>query len=194
MNNEIWKDIPNFPNYQVSNLGNVRSKDWIIKTNIKNNKKVIRKGKILKPIIYKNNYCACDLSDNKKIKRILIHILVAQTFLNKQDFKSMPNENRKLIDLDTLEVNHKDENPKNNCVDNLEWCTSKYNCNYGTRNKKIAKALGKKVYQKDSKGEIINVYKSISDASKNVNRSVTCIYDCCIGKQKTCAGFYWGFY
>lgn len=194
MNNEIWKDIPNFSNYQVSNMGNVKSKDWIIKSKIKNNSKIIRKGKILKPIKYKTNYCAVDLSKNKKIKRILIHILVAETFLDKKDFKCMPDEDKNLINLDKLEVNHKDENPLNNNVSNLEWCTSKYNCNYGNRNKIIAKKLGKKVYQKNKKGEIINVYKSISDASKNVNRSATCIYDCCIGKQKTCAGFYWSFY
>ena len=30
------------------------------------------------------------------------------------------------------QVNHKDENPQNNRVDNLEWCTNKYNVNYGT--------------------------------------------------------------
>jgi hypothetical protein len=193
MNREIWEDIKDYPNYQVSNFGNVRSKNWEIETNIRNNKKVIRKGKILKPIKYKTNYCAIDLSKNKKIKRVLIHILVASTFLNKKNFKSMPDENRDLIDLNTLEVNHKDENPFNNNVNNLEWCTSKYNCNYGNRNKKIAVSLGKTVYQKDKQGKIIKVYNSISEASRNVDRSITCIYDCCIGKQKTCAGFYWNF-
>ena len=37
-----------------------------------------------------------------------------------------------------LYINHKDENPKNNNVDNLEWCTHKYNMNYGTRNRRIS--------------------------------------------------------
>ena len=40
------------------------------------------------------------------------------------------------------EVNHKDENKQNNIVTNLEWCTHKYNCNYGTRN--IRSALKRK--------------------------------------------------
>ena len=41
-------------------------------------------------------------------------------------------------------VNHKDENPANNCADNLEWCTQKYNMNYGNIKKKRKDTKDKK--------------------------------------------------
>ena len=40
-----------------------------------------------------------------------------------------------------LQVNHKDENKTNNCIDNLELMTNKENCSYGTRNARISKAM-----------------------------------------------------
>lgn len=179
MNNEIWENVNGYSNYQVSNLGRVKSKNWEIKAKIKNNSKIIRKGKILKPIKY-GNYYAVDLVDNfGKIKRTLIHRLVAQAFI--------PNPNNLPC------VNHKNEVKTDNKVENLEWCTHKYNCNYGTRNEKIKDKLGKPVYQINKDGLIIKYYKSISEAARSVDRNITCIYDCCIGKQKTSAGFYWKF-
>jgi hypothetical protein len=51
-------------------------------------------------------------------RRISVHQLVASAFIEKLD--------------ERLEVNHIDENPENNNVENLEWCTRKYNMNYGT--------------------------------------------------------------
>lgn len=43
-------------------------------------------------------------------------------------------------------VNHKDENPSNNKVDNLEWCTQKYNMNYGMCAKKLQRQIVKKFF------------------------------------------------
>lgn len=37
-----------------------------------------------------------------------------------------------------LQVNHKDEDKENNCIENLELMTQKENCNYGTRNQRIS--------------------------------------------------------
>lgn len=118
---EIWKDIFEFPDYQISNLGRVKSKSRIIITN--NNKKYPIKEKILKPQINnKTGYEQYTLIKNKKMITKLTHILVANAFLLKND-----NE---------LEINHKDENKLNNNLDNLEYCTHKYNINYGSGNKR----------------------------------------------------------
>ena len=121
---EIWKDVPNYEGlYQVSNLGNVKSLDKYVNSGIKNNTSVKRKGQLLKQSLKKNGYLQVTLTHNNIRKYIGVHRLVAQTFI--------PNPNNLPV------VNHKDENPLNNCVNNLEWCTQKYNCNYGTRNSKI---------------------------------------------------------
>lgn len=68
-------------------------------------------------------YLFIGLSNQGKRKFFKIHRLVAQAFIPNPD--NLP------------EVNHKDEDKHNNCVDNLEWCDVRYNRNYGTRNQKI---------------------------------------------------------
>lgn len=120
---EIWKDIPEYEKiYQVSNLGNVRVLDRFVNSAIKNNSIVKRKGKILKQY-NKGGYLQVTLTINNKRKYYNVQRLVALAFI--------PNPNN------LPQVNHKDENPLNNNVSNLEWCTAKYNCNYGNRNSKI---------------------------------------------------------
>ena len=114
---EIWKDVKGFEGrYQVSNLGRVRSLDF---TWLAYNYKVCgyveckRKGKILKPKTSYNGYLQVCLKISSKNHYKLLHRLVADAFI--------PNPNN----LPT--VNHKDEDKWNNRVDNLEWCTYKYN-------------------------------------------------------------------
>lgn len=116
-NNEIWKDIIGFEQYyQVSNLGRVRSKDRIV---ITPKTSYFKKGRILIPSLDgKGNYLFVGLHVNNKVKLIYIHRLVAQNFIpNPHNYK---------------QVNHINENKKDNRADNLEWCTAEYNMNYGT--------------------------------------------------------------
>lgn len=116
---EIWKDIVNLEGlYQVSNLGRVRSLDHFRKNGAGI---YLQKGKILSPQ-NANGYCFVRLSKNGKTRQYLIHRLVAQAFIS----------NLEQYD----EINHKDENKQNNHVSNLEWCTHKYNINYGTGNER----------------------------------------------------------
>lgn len=108
---EIWKDIAGYEGlYQVSNEGNVRT-----------TKRQGSKGGLLKISVsdkYAVNYCYVRLCKNGMNKSFWIHRLVAQAFIPNPD--GLP------------QVNHKDQNPSNNMVDNLEWCTLEYNNNYGT--------------------------------------------------------------
>lgn len=104
---EIWKDIEGYEGkYQVSNLGNVRSLRF-------------RNQNFSKDLTQKTNnkgYKVVNLTDNSKNKPALVHRLVAMAFID--------NPNNFPV------VNHKDENPQNNHVDNLEWCTYSYNTIY----------------------------------------------------------------
>ena len=69
----------------------------------------------------------------------------------------MPNPNK------LPQINHKDENKANNYIENLEWCTVKYNCNYGSRQTRFKGKnnpnYGKGVLSKDICVEIYNTRK-----------------------------------
>lgn len=62
-------------------------------------------------------------------------------------------------------INHIDENKGNNRADNLEWCSAKYNCNYGSRNAKISSIVRSKTRkcQKLTKEDVV----AIKEATKN---------------------------
>lgn len=125
---EIWKDIAGWEGlYLVSNLGRVRS---LPRTDRYGR---VLGGAIMKPINIGNGYYRVRLSDKSRRQCMFVHRLVAIAFI--------PNPNKYNV------INHKDENPANNAADNLEWCTQKYNINYGGRNAKSgAKHRGEKCY------------------------------------------------
>ena len=139
MNKEIWEDIKGYEGlYQISNLGRIKSYDRYTNSSLKNNDVICRKGKILKQSDDGSGYLQIVLNKNGERKSFKVHRLVAETFIDKSNFKYMSNENIKEIDINKLEINHINEfDKKNNCVDNLEWCTKLYNCNYGTRNQRV---------------------------------------------------------
>ena len=119
---EIWKPIVGYEGYyEVSNLGRVRSIDRFVID--KTGRRQFKKGTLLNYRPDRQGYCIVSLSINRKYKTKCVHTLVADAFIPNPD--NLP------------QVNHKDEVKSNNCVDNLEWCTAKYNANYGNRNKKV---------------------------------------------------------
>ena len=148
--NEEFRDIVGYEGkYQVSNYGRVKSLERKVYRNNKTNIKFTKyREKILlqvqKGIKQNQKYYTVAIYNQGKRRDKKVHILVAEVFLDKNDFKSMLDEDRKLINLKKLQVNHKDENSSNNFVENLEWCTHKYNCNYGTRIERIRKTKLKK--------------------------------------------------
>ncbi len=111
MNIEIWKDIAGYEGiYQISTLGNIKSLQRYIKSN---NRTRLLKEKILNGS-NSHDYLRVELRDKNGNKRgYAIHRLVAVAFLK--------NSNRLPI------INHKDSNPLNNHVNNLEWCNNKHN-------------------------------------------------------------------
>lgn len=164
LGNEEWRDVAGFEQYyQVSNKGRVRSKDR--KSRSGKNGERVYKGRIINGHISQYGYVRVVLKVRPKSEMVFLHRLVAQAFI--------PNKNNFPF------VNHKDENPLNNCVENLEWCTQEYNNTYGTaiqrakitRAKSGAATLVEKV---DAQGNVVERFMSIAQAAKenNVKRDV----------------------
>lgn len=158
---EIWKDIENYYGlYQVSNIGNVKSLNY----------RHTGEEKIRKPSVDGKGYLIVNLFKNGKRKMLNVHRLVLMAF--------NPVEN-----MDKLEVNHKDENKKNNNLDNLEWCSRSYNINYGTRNQRSAQSRSIPVVQIDpTTNKVINVYCSASEAERQTEFNQSNISKCCKNK------------
>jgi len=180
---EEWRNIQGYDGYQVSNLGRVRSLDRWVKG--KNDTMRFIKGSILKLELTHRGYLQVSLYKNGKQKRMLIHRLVAMAFIPNTDNLS--------------EINHKDENPLNNCVNNLEWCTHDYNLHYGTHYEKVAAAntnnpkTSKAVVALDPKTlEIVFEFPSMEEA-KRYGFNNTHIGQCCKNIRKTHKGFEWRF-
>lgn len=154
---EKWAKIKGFENYQISNIGRLKSLYF--------GKETIRKPKPTK-----QGYFRFILCQNGEQFNFLTHRLVAEAFVEKIEGKNF--------------VNHKDENKSNNVVSNLEWVTHEENCNFGTRGNRIAKGLLKKVCKIDESGNIIQEFKSVNEASKKNNLSASLISMICNGKRK----------
>jgi len=170
---EIWKDIKGYEGlYQVSNYGRVKSLP-------KNTKNQFKNGLLLTPILNNKGYYMIGLYKNRKCKHYLISRLVAQTFIaNPNNFPM---------------VNHKDENPKNNYVENLEWCDRLYNMNYGTQKQRAHDKTKIKINQYTLDGKYIKTWNSITEANNFYKTSH--ISECCNSKskRKSTKGYLWGY-
>lgn len=158
---EIWKDIDD--RYSISNFGRVKSN-------------YANKERILKPFFNHDGYLMVDIRKPGYRKSIGVHRLVAQAFLPNPD--NLP------------QVNHKDEDKTNNCVDNLEWCTLQYNCNYGTRNIRKGLNCRKPICSVDESGNVVH-YDSRLEASKQTGIEETTISKALTGTNKTAGNMLW---
>ena len=105
----LWKIISGFEDYMVSDKGSVYS--------------LKRKIEIKQ---YENKgYFGVYLYKLGERRFMLVHRIVAMAFI------ANPNN--------YPQINHIDENRGNNAVENLEWCSAKYNANYGHRREKMRK-------------------------------------------------------
>ena len=183
---QVWKDIPGFEGkYQVNQVGQVRSLNY----------KRTGKVKRLSPGLASNGYLLIMLWKDNKCKDYLAHRLVAQAFI--------PNPNNLPC------VNHKDENKANNCVWNLEWCTYKYNNNYGTKKERLSEAhrgkhhsdetkdkLRKLIMMLDMNNNPIACFKCVGDANEYMGKDrgySSSIYICARGAGNTAYGYKWAY-
>lgn len=175
MKKETWKKYKD-TYYEFSNLGRARTVDHYIFKNFKYKQvKVFKKGQLIKIIDRADGYKEVSIFS----KKYLIHRIVAELFI--------PNP------LNLPQVNHKDENRGNNNADNLEWCSSKYNNNYGKHNKKVSKTKSKKVYQINEDNIIIGIYENAKEANAITGICQSGITHACNGRNFIAGGFYWSY-
>ena len=166
---EEWKTViyngEVFEEYEVSNLGHVRS---------------LKCGKVREMKLRKNKdgYLYVQLYQGKE-KYCYVHRLVACTFI--------PNDDETKTD-----VNHISEVKTENFVENLEWCTSDYNVNYGTRNERDAKSHCKKVIGKSLTENKVVVLQSAKQGEKFGFKQQG-ITACCRGERKSHHGYTWQY-
>lgn len=174
---EIWRDIQGFENYQVSTLGRVKALNY----------HRMGKEQLLKPRIDKYGYLRVTLYQNGKPKSMLVHRLVAMAFIPNP--QNLP------------QVNHKREGADGkilNTVENLEYCDSKYNNCYGTKIERVAKANtnGKKsktVYQLSLEGKLIRTWPSMREVERQTGYSHRHISKCCNGRYKQAYNYKWSY-
>lgn len=181
--NEIWKSIAGYEGlYEVSNMGNVRSldRDYV---NSRGHHCHLS-GKVLKPAVHDCGYRTVDLRDtlNNNRRRVFVHRLVALAFVPNPDPGNLN------------QINHKDEDKTNNVWTNLEWCTAKYNSNYGSRTERMVDAVSKPVCGYTEIGEVVIRYKSAQEAGRHgfIHSEISA---CCLKKEHsfTHHGLYWCF-
>ena len=139
---------------------------------------------LIKRYIDKRGYEYCVLSKNNEKQTFKLHRIGMSSFNPEGWFKG-------------AEVNHKDENKRNNNIENLEWCTSEYNHNYGTRNIRASLSIKIKKYkpvlQYDNQNNIIKEWPSGIEIKNQLGFSQSAISQCCNGKLKTAYGFIWKY-
>ena len=144
----------------------------------------VRTGKILKAGKNRQGYMNVVLSKNGESKTYKVHRLAAKTFI--------PNPNNYPC------INHKDEDKTNNNIENLEWCTAKYNINYGTANKRrgITSRLNplkprKQILQLSLSGEVVGEYNSTNEAFEKTGIDRRQISDAINHRKRQACGFFW---
>lgn len=160
---EIWKEVDGFNgDYLISNFGNLKSRKY-------NKEKLLS----LTPNLY--GYIEKQLYKESRYYTKKIHRLVAEAFI--------PNLNN------LPQVNHIDGNKQNNCVSNLEWCTSLENVHHRYEVLHKFRSSDKKVICVETN----IVYDSITKASNDTNIDKSSIGRVCNGVRKTAGGFHWRF-
>lgn len=128
--------------------------------------------RFLTPYTDGRGYLQVKLFKDNEEKQYKIHRLIAMAYIPNPE--NLP------------QINHKDENKTNNCLQNLEWCNAKYNNNYGTRIEKIKKPI----FQYDLDGNFVREWPSATDVGKEVIKGIN---NCLRGRAKSAYGSIWKY-
>ena len=174
MTEEVWRDVKGYEGlYQVSNMGRVKSLER------KDRFGRVIKERILEPAVTHNGYLRVGLHVDGKRKMLRVHRLVCEAFHENPDNKS--------------EVNHVNEDKTDNRACNLEWSTRTENCNHGSRNERVAKALSKPIGQFSLDGKLIKVWQSACEARRQTGFDQGYVGAVARGKFKQAYGFIWKY-
>lgn len=181
--------------YKVSDSGAIYSIDRIVKRSSSTNK--VLKGKMIKPQLGTNGYYFVCLSKNSIVKQMLVHRIVAISFLG---YKA------------GMEVNHINENKADNRLCNLEWISHKSNMNHGTLTERrvsnsdfkgknnpmygkcgIRNPNSKAVRQYTKDNEFVREYGSVREAAMETGFNASYIAGAANGRYNYANGFIWKY-
>lgn len=154
---EIYKPIVGYEGlYEVSNIGNVRTALGKTTKSVRHGERVWKQRVLKARPLKQGGHLRVQLYKDKKGKDFLVHRLVAQAFI--------PNPKNEPC------INHKDSDPQNNNVNNLEWCTYAYNNEYSFQHKEKKNNIFVTLVHKETGEEI--EFNSMSKASQFLSHNV----------------------
>lgn len=171
---KAWKEIKGYEGrYLISSSGDVIS----LKYGGSN------RAKMLTWKVNNKGYAWVELRKNGIKEQKLIHRLVAEAFIEKVEGLNL--------------INHKDENPLNNDVDNLEWCDASYNARYSRERHPERKRNGKNhllaVIQFDKEGNVVKKWENARTIFLETGMSDWSIAETCRGNRHTAYGYLWRY-
>jgi len=166
---EIWKDVVGYEGlYLISSKGRVKALNY----------RRSKKPHIMSVSNSPCGYLQVNLWKSGKHKCHRVHRLVADAFIANPS--NLP------------QVNHKDENKKNNSHENLEWCDNSYNSLYGTKQERFKEKMSKPVIGTCIKTGEELYFKSETEATVlGFDRSHMVM--CCRGIYKQHRGYRWRY-
>lgn len=165
----MWKQVKKFKGlYEVNEMGQIRSVQ-------RNGTK--KGGRIMAQSNDKNGYKLSKLRFKDKVVTAKVHRVVAEAFI--------PNPYNK------PQVNHKDGNKANNCVENLEWVTQSENIRHAKKLGLQCECPNRQKVEQWKNGNLIAKYNSLKEAEIATGIGWTGISAVIRGKRHTAGGYNW---